>query len=137
MLRDNEKSPAPRLLLVDDDRRLLDGYATYLTAMGYNCVARNNAGEAMAQFATGDFDLVITDLTMPDIDGIGILGIIRSHSDVPVLILTGHAFEYGRAFLGYDCVTVVQKPIEPNALMARVRLLLSQGVDPKRGLKCG
>jgi DNA-binding response OmpR family regulator len=133
----NGISDRPRILLVDDDQRLLDGYTTYLTAMGYHCVARNNVSEAMVQFETGSFDLVITDLTMPDIDGLGVLAMIRSQGDVPILILTGHAFDYGRSFLGFDNVTVVAKPLEPVALMQRVSALLCGKGRRKARVRCG
>jgi two-component system KDP operon response regulator KdpE len=126
-----------RVLLVDDDQRLLDGLTGPLTAMGFHCIARSNASEAMLQFETGNFDLVITDLTMPSMDGLSVLGMIRSHSNVPIVILTGHPFEYGRTILGYENVTLIQKPIEAKALVARVRSLLGRKPNPQPELKIG
>jgi DNA-binding response OmpR family regulator len=138
MDHNNERNLGPtRVLVVDDDSKLLTALKTRLSEIGCRCTACGNASEAMVQFAAGTFDLVITDLTMPGIDGLGIIGMIRSQSGIPILVLTGHSTEYAPLLVGYPNVTLMRKPFEPQALMACVRSLLAEKPDPKVQLKCG
>jgi DNA-binding response OmpR family regulator len=125
------------VLVVDDDPKLLSALSTRLSEIGCRCTACGNASEAMVQFAAGAFDLVITDLTMPGIDGLSIIGMIRSQSDIPILVVTGHSAEYGPLIVGYPNVTVIRKPFESRALIACVRSLLSGKLDHKVQLNCG
>jgi DNA-binding response OmpR family regulator len=81
----------------------------------------------MVQFANEEFDLVITDITMPGIDGLSVIGMIRSQSDVPVIVITGHASEYGLSVSAYPNLTLLMKPIDARVLISRVHYLLSQG----------
>jgi DNA-binding response OmpR family regulator len=129
--------PSARVLLVDDDRRLLAALSTRLGQIGCHCTACSNASEAMVQFAAASFDLVITDMTMPGIDGLSIVALLRSQRGIPILVLTGHSHEYGPLIAGYPNVTVVRKPFEWPALMACVRSLLSQELVPGIQAKCG
>src|ERR1700722_12661704 len=94
-----------KVLLVDDDRRLLSSLNFRLCQMVGRCTCCTNSGEAMMQFMSGHFDLVITDLTMPGIDGLTIVGMIRSQSNVPIIILTGHCDDYYTSIVGYRNVT--------------------------------
>jgi DNA-binding response OmpR family regulator len=138
MYRDNEeKFRVARILIVDDDRRILEGLRTHLSAMGYHCTTRGNAGEAMMQFAAGNFDLVITDLTMPGIDGLSIIGLVRSQSDIPILVITGHTAEYQPLIIGYPNVTLIQKPVDPQALRVYIRFLLLRDSKADFLLRCG
>ena len=138
MDRNNVQNFQPaRVLLVDDDPRLLAALSMRLSEMGCRCTRCSNASEAMVQFASGSFDLVVTDMTMPVIDGLSIVGTIRSQSEIPILIVTGHSAEYGPLIGGYRNVTLVRKPFDPQALMALVRSFLREKIDPNIRLKCG
>ncbi|MDR3395004.1 MAG: sigma-54 dependent transcriptional regulator [Parasulfuritortus sp.] len=80
-----------RILVVDDEdkmRRLLE---MALLAMGYDVVQAADGNEALARFAEGTFDLVLTDLRMPNLDGIGLLRALRERGEeIPVVVLTAH-----------------------------------------------
>jgi DNA-binding response OmpR family regulator len=112
--------PRPQVLIVDDDRRLLWALGVRLEQNGCRCITCNNASEAMVQFATADVELVITDLSMPGIDGMSLVGLIRCQSDVPVIVVTGNADDYGRLIKRYEHVTLIRKPFEPRELVACV-----------------
>jgi DNA-binding response OmpR family regulator len=114
-------SRSPRVLVVDDDPRLVAAVDIRLSEIGCRCTACNNASEAMVKFAAGTFDLVITDLSMPGLDGLSVVATIRSQSDVPIVIVTGHSAEYGSLMNGYGNVTVLAKPLDMNALIACVQ----------------
>jgi DNA-binding response OmpR family regulator len=115
-----------RILIVDDDTRLLTILNTRLSTAGWSCVVCDNASEAMVQFAKEDFDLVITDITMPGIDGLSVIGMIRSQSDIPVVVITGHAPEYGLLVSAFPNLTLLCKPIEARVLVACVYSLISR-----------
>jgi DNA-binding response OmpR family regulator len=132
-----QKSPLAKVLVVDDDRQLLWALNTRLAQIGCECTVCANASEAMVQFASIGFDLVITDLTMPGIDGLAVIAMIRSQSPIPILVVTGHSREYGAAVAAYKNVTLVHKPLEPRVLIALVRSCLLRKLDPDGRLKCG
>src|SRR5882724_7678476 len=98
------------VLIVDDDQRLLDVIRTRIEAMGCRCITCDNAGEAMVDYAKGGIDLVITDLSMPGVDGLSIIGLIRNESDVPVIVITGHSDDYGRLIHRFPNVSIILKP---------------------------
>jgi DNA-binding response OmpR family regulator len=114
-----------RILAVDDDARVLAGLRAQLAPIDCNCKTCCNASEAMLQFATDDFDLVITDLSMPSIDGLSIIGMIRSQSNVPILVLTGHTVEYAPQLSGYGNVRTLRKPVDSEIFVSYVRSMLS------------
>jgi DNA-binding response OmpR family regulator len=127
MDRDNERNfGSSRILLVDDDPQLLAAMTLRLAEIGYRCTTCGNASEAMVRFAANQFDLVITDMSMPGIDGLSVVAMIRSQSEIPILIMTGHSAEYGPLIAGYKNVTLIRKPLEPRALIACVRSFLSE-----------
>jgi DNA-binding NtrC family response regulator len=114
----------PKILVIDDD----ESYRAYLSALlarnGYEvCSLRN--GRALAETITAEpFDAVITDLFMPDIDGIEILRTVRQVApSVPVICLTGR----GPATLAHDvckramlmlgAAAVLMKPIDGEVLL--------------------
>lgn len=117
-----------KILIVDDDRRLLAAIKTRFENIGCTCVTCDNAGEAIAHFTMGGIDLVITDLTMPGIDGLGMIGLIRSQSNIPIVVLTGHADDYGPLSCQYDRLILIRKPFAARFLIACVHgeLLASQ-----------
>ena len=128
MQHDNDASlNSGRILIVDDDVRLLTILKTRLSTAGWSCVLCNNASEAMVRFANEEFDLVITDITMPGIDGLSVIGMIRSQSDIPVIVITGHAPEYGLSVSAYPNLTLLIKPVDARVLIARVHDLLLRG----------
>ena len=127
MDRNNEHNfLSARVLVVDDDPQLLAAMILRLSEIGCRCTACGNASEAMIQYAAGNFDLVITDISMPGIDGLSVIAMIRSQSEIPILVMTGHSAEYGPFIAGYKNVTLIRKPLEPRALIACVRSFLSE-----------
>ncbi|RKX23701.1 MAG: hypothetical protein DRP45_09895 [Candidatus Zixiibacteriota bacterium] len=85
------------ILVIDDDPNLLFLLADTLTSIGYDCMAATDGIEALdmlGQENAEQFDLVVTDIKMPNMDGIGLLSEVRREfSDLPVLFITGVASE--------------------------------------------
>jgi two-component system, OmpR family, response regulator len=132
MLHNEEQNQQSKsILIVEDDRQLLEALSTRLADLGCRCTACANACEALSHFSTAKFDLIITDMTMPGIDGLGVIAMIRNQSEVPILVLTGHAGEYGPLISHYRNVTLVRKPLGPQALLTCVKSSISGGIDAR------
>jgi two-component system response regulator PilR (NtrC family) len=79
-----------KILVVDDDRQLADVLADYLTKLGYRAIAAYGGREGFEMFKRDDFQLVITDLMMPDMDGMEFMEAVkRLDSRVIVMVVTG------------------------------------------------
>ncbi len=83
---------AERILVVDDDRGVREALSEYLLSLGYVVVAVENGEEALNECGKGDFDVVMADLIMPNMDGMELLRRIREikNNDVIFLMITGH-----------------------------------------------
>jgi EAL domain-containing protein (putative c-di-GMP-specific phosphodiesterase class I) len=80
----------PRLLVADDEPGLLELFTEALTAAGYEVTACRNGRQALAALKSGQYDAVLSDIRMPDMDGIALLGAVRETDlDLPVVLLTG------------------------------------------------
>jgi EAL domain-containing protein (putative c-di-GMP-specific phosphodiesterase class I) len=79
-----------RILLVDDQPSVLRSIGRLLSLRGFTVETASNGAEAIQKVAQGDFDVVISDIAMPEMDGISLLREIRAHDlYVPVILITG------------------------------------------------
>ena len=79
------------ILVVDDDKALADDLAEYLTKSGYQPAAAYGGREALSRFEQGDFQLVIADLKMPEMDGMELLDAVKAlDRSVVVIVITGY-----------------------------------------------
>lgn len=113
-----------RILVVEDEKKIADVTLAYLDRSGYETSHAETGEQALRLFKDG-FDLVILDLMLPDMDGEEICRHIRSHSDVPIIMVTAKSDEDDRvAGLGLGADDYVVKPFSPRELMARVEAQL-------------
>ncbi|MCK4579508.1 MAG: response regulator [Candidatus Marinimicrobia bacterium] len=81
-----------RILVVDDEKFIVEAVSQHLTHCGYDVAPFTNASEALKAIEDEDFDLVLTDLRMPDISGMDITkAVYEKKTDTMVIILTGYA----------------------------------------------
>ncbi len=81
---------AARILVVDDDSRLLGLLTETLAAIGYSAEDASSAKEALAKLAESKFHLIISDIKMPEMDGLSLLSRIReNYPGLPVIFITG------------------------------------------------
>jgi DNA-binding response OmpR family regulator len=114
-----------RVLVVDDEKELLQLVATYLLNESYEVLKASDGYEALHLLETESIDLVILDIMMEGIDGFDLCKRIRATSSIPVVMLTAKSSEEDRIRglkLGADDYVV--KPFSPRELMARVEAVL-------------
>ena len=122
----NEKA-SYRLLVVDDEdgiRAIIRKYAEY---EGHTVTEAADGMEAVLKVKNGEFDLVIMDIMMPELDGFSACRQIRKTSDVPILMLSARGEEYDRINgfeLGIDDYVI--KPFSPRELMLRIDAILKR-----------
>jgi two-component system KDP operon response regulator KdpE len=75
-----------RILIVDDERQITRVLRTSLQSSGYEVSVANNGMEAFNLFKSVAPDLIITDLSMPEMDGLELTRAIRSISEVPIIV---------------------------------------------------
>jgi DNA-binding response OmpR family regulator len=116
-----------RLLVVDDDRSLLELLGDYLGRLGHEVEGIADGAQALVRLEESPADLVILDVTMPGLDGWRVLARIRAVSRVPVIMLTARADEpdvlRGFAAGADDYVT---KPFSFAQLAARIGAVLER-----------
>lgn len=79
-----------RILVVDDDKSIRDLLSDYFTSVGYEVVAANDGEDALRKFVSGKFDCVISDLSMPVLNGLDLIKRVKFlDQDVAFLIITG------------------------------------------------
>lgn len=83
------KPHAERVLIVDDDRGIVECVKWILEAKGYDCAVTYNGADGMSMLQSRGFDLVITDLKLPDMTGLEIIGAVKNMElDLPVILMT-------------------------------------------------
>jgi len=114
-----------RILVVEDERKIIDILRLYLEREGFEVFPALTAGEAREAFTRLRPDLVVLDLNLPDGDGLEVSRAFRRDSSVPILMLTARDEEVDRVVgleLGAD--DYVTKPFSPREVVARVRAVL-------------
>jgi DNA-binding NtrC family response regulator len=116
------------LLLIDDDRHVLDSMATWLRQQGYAVDEASCCQEAIQRIDTHDYDLVLADVRLPDGDGFGVLKHCRTTSpDSIVILLTGYAtIETGVEALRAGAFDLLTKPLIDEELLMSIKRALSQ-----------
>ncbi len=112
----------PRLLVIDDDRKLCRLIGDYLTPLGYAVTAVHNGPEGVEKATGEEWHAVILDLMLPGMDGFEVLKQVRKKSDVPVLMLTARGDEADRIVgleIGAD--DYLPKTFSTRELLARLR----------------
>lgn len=117
-----------RILVVDDERRMVGFIRLNLEQDGFEVIEAFNGTEALERLRDSLPDLILLDVMMPDIDGFEVLRMIREISQVPVIMLTAKGEEDDKVKgleLGAD--DYVTKPFSPRELVSRVKAVLRRG----------
>lgn len=114
-----------RVLLIDDDVRLVEMLGDYLRSRGYHVDACGDGEAGLAAQARADYDAVVLDVMLPGIDGLEVCRRLRARCQVPILMLTARGDDLDRIVgleLGAD--DYLPKPFNPRELLARLAAIL-------------
>ena len=124
----------PRILVVDDEPDICQMIRRYAEHDGFETVGVSDGTEAVSICRKQDFDIIIMDAMMPEMDGFTAVRKIREQKDIPVLMLSARGAEYDKLHgfeLGAD--DYVTKPFSPRELMARINVIIKRNAkDPDR-----
>ena len=125
-----------KILVVDDEKLLVKGMKFNLENEGYQVECAYDGAAAVELARNGQFDLIILDVMMPEVDGLEACMRIREFSNVPIIMLTANS-EDADKLMGFECGAddYLTKPFNILELKARVRALLRRaaGVQRNRG----
>ena len=115
----------PKVLVVDDEKHIVELARLYLTREGYEVEGVGDGGQAVARFGQVKPDLVILDIMLPGTDGLTICKEIRKQSQVPIIMLTARD-EVTDKVVGLEVGAddYLTKPFHPQELVARAKALL-------------
>jgi len=123
-----------RVLVIDDDRAICAVVRMLLERSGHETVTAENGRRGLKILETSDFDLLIIDIFMPEMDGLETIRLVRqSKPAMPIIVMSGGAQEVGAMpdFLPMatklGAIESVRKPFKPEALIAAVASCLGRG----------
>lgn len=120
---------SPKILVVDDEQRIVRLVRSYLEQAGYTVVEANDGQTALIQARREKPDLVVLDLGLPGIDGLEVARVLRRERDTPIIMLTARVEDTDKIVgleLGAD--DYMTKPFNPRELVARVRAVLRRAI---------
>ena len=125
----------PRILVAEDDDAVREFVSRALTLQGHQVTAVPDGGRALEALQADSYDLLLTDIVMPGLDGIALaLKVAKSYPDLPVLLMTGYAAERQRAHNLEALISrVLLKPFTLSEVCATVAEVLEEHEARRRG----
>ena len=110
------------ILIVDDDREIVDSIAIFLAAEGYEIFKAYDGTEALDLLSEEDIQLMLLDIMMPRLDGIKTLLKLRESKNIPVILISAKSEDADKIFgLTAGADDYITKPFNPSELVARVK----------------
>ena len=115
-----------RILIADDDEQIRSLLVDFFQTLGYEAVVATNGAEALANLSRDDIDCIISDLIMPDMDGIELLKQIRlQRKSIPFIIITGYpTVDSAIEAMKEGAYDYVSKPLKLNEVRFKVERVL-------------
>jgi type IV pilus assembly protein PilB len=123
----SEHSGKPRILIADDDPQMRRLVRSILERDGYDVTEAGDGLDAIDQIESKQFDLMVLDVDMPRLDGLGVLEELRARvttSGVPVIVLTARTDDTEARVLDLGAQDFLTKPVQAQSLQARVKAVL-------------
>ena len=132
---------AASILVVDDEKRIVDIVKAYLERDGYKVLTAGDGRSALEVARREHPDLIILDLMLPEVSGWDVCRTLRKASDVPIIMLTARD-ETSDKIVGLELGAddYVSKPFDPKELVVRVKAVLRRyraGIEPPTLLRAG
>lgn len=117
-----------RILIVDDEKSLVKMVKVLLEKEGFTNVDYAYTGkEALNQFEHNEYDLILLDVMLPDMEGFDICSTVRKESDVPIFFLTARGSDFDKVSgFAYGADDYITKPFNPLELVARIKAHLKR-----------
>jgi len=107
----------PSILIVEDERIMRVTLADYLAARGYDVTAVETLREGVQSIRAGQYDILITDVKLPDGSGLDLLGEAREHSQTDVIVMTAYGtIKDAVAAIKHDAFDYITKPFSLDEL---------------------
>lgn len=114
-----------KILVVEDDIMIQELIVEFLSSEGYCIDAVSDGLEGLKQFEKNNYDLILLDVMMPNLDGFSVCKMIRKKSAVPIIFLTALNEEYDQLKgFNLDCDDYITKPFSFSLLLKRVEAVL-------------
>ncbi len=119
-----------KILVVDDEASVRKLVGSYLGREGYEVIEAADGAQALKLARTQHPNLIVLDVMIPEVDGLEVCRILRSESNVFVLMLTARSEETDKLLgLGLGADDYLTKPFSPRELVARVKAILRRGQE--------
>ncbi len=107
----------PRVLVVDDEAGIRRIFSTALANYGFVVDTAESSAEALRFLDRGSYDAIVSDVHMPSVDGVDLLGLIRARVSTPVILMSGQPSLEGKArALAGGAFRYMIKPVMPSEL---------------------
>ena len=123
-----------RILVIEDDQEIQELIKQFLMTQNYIVETASDGFEGMKQFNKQQFDLILLDVMMPSLNGFDVAKMIRTHSMVPIIMLTALEEEQDQ-IKGFDhgIDDYITKPFSFHVLIRRVEAVLKRSYDQRKG----
>jgi len=118
--------PGSRILVIDDELSIRDALALVISGLGYEVAVAKNGGEAKELLRGGPYDLIFTDLRLPDTTGIDLLPLIKSETpNTEVIVMTAHgSLDIAIEAIKLGAFYYIEKPFTPHQVTALIERAL-------------
>lgn len=115
-----------KILIVDDEQPILELIVSFLSSSGYRCETARNGREALDRLGQNQYDAVITDVVMPQMDGITLTQkISQTYPDLPVMVMTGFSDEYSaQKAIAAGAREFIKKPFSISEFSLRLNKMM-------------
>lgn len=113
-----------KILIVDDEPKIRAVVKEYAKVSGYHCDEASDGLDALNKIKMQDYDVIVLDIMMPNMDGFSAVKEIKAIKDIPIIMLSARTDEFDK-LLGFDLGVedYVTKPFSPKELMARIKVV--------------
>ncbi|MBI5592399.1 MAG: response regulator [Deltaproteobacteria bacterium] len=113
------------ILIVDDDPDIRDIFKYGIQHSGYACLTANGANEALEILHQQHVDVVVSDINMPEMNGLELIKVIKERHDCDVIIMTGYIEDFTyEEIIGRGASDFIQKPVRISEFIARLKRVL-------------
>lgn len=126
-VEEKENLQTERILVVDDEPAIRDLLQQGILRYGYECRTAESASDALEHLSANSYDVVISDINMPKMDGIQLTRHIKARYDSDVIVMTGYVKEYAyEEIVAMGASDFIQKPLRITEFIARLKRVLKE-----------